>query len=90
MVAASMSIDDFSPSTYVSRLQDHMRTTRPADTHKSSRLTQVNPGLSSCTHVFVRVDSVKRPLQYPYDGPFKVISRKDKYFTIEKNGKPDS
>ncbi|KER33316.1 hypothetical protein T265_00814 [Opisthorchis viverrini] len=36
------------------------------------------------------VDRVKRPLQYPYDGPFKVISRKDKYFTTKRNGKPDS
>ena len=32
-------------------------------------------------------DSVRKPLQPPYTGPYKVIARKDKYFTIVVNGK---
>ncbi|XP_011406350.1 PREDICTED: sulfated surface glycoprotein 185-like [Amphimedon queenslandica] len=42
---------------------------------------------SISTHVVVRRDSVKRPLQCPYDGPYKVLN---KYFTIDLQGKHDN
>ena len=42
------------------------------------------------SHVFIRVDRVKKPLQPPYNGPFRVIERMDKYFIIDVNGKHDS
>ena len=32
----------------------------------------VSPTLKSCTHVFIRHDVVRKPLQEPYDGPYKV------------------
>ena len=35
-------------------------------------------------------DSVKKQLQPPYQGPYRVIDRKSKFFIIEKNGKQDS
>nr|VZH96017.1 unnamed protein product [Spirometra erinaceieuropaei] len=34
-------------------------------------------------------NSVRRPLQQPYDGPFRVLSRKDKHFTIDRGGRTD-
>nr|VZI18140.1 unnamed protein product [Spirometra erinaceieuropaei] len=34
-------------------------------------------------------DSVRRPLQQPYDGPFRVLSRKGKHFTIDRGGRTD-
>ncbi|KAJ3649312.1 hypothetical protein Zmor_021063 [Zophobas morio] len=40
--------------------------------------------------VFVRVDRVKRPLESPYDGPFKVLDKKDKFFTLLINDKPST
>ena len=46
--------------------------------------------LSTATHVFVRHDSVRKPLQPPYDGPFPIISRTDKHFTIAINGRNDT
>ena len=39
--------------------------------------------LKNCTHVWIRVDRVRRPLEAPYNGPFKVIYRTEKYFRIQ-------
>ncbi|GFX75586.1 peptidase A2 domain-containing protein [Trichonephila clavipes] len=48
-----------------------------------------NPSLisKSATHVFLRRDMLRRPLQQPYDGPFKVLQGKDKVFFLDINGK---
>lgn len=42
----------------------------------------VHPELKDCTHVFVRVDKVSRPLTQPFMGPYRVISKTEKYFKI--------
>ncbi|GFQ71227.1 retrovirus-related Pol polyprotein from transposon 412 [Trichonephila clavata] len=46
----------------------------------------VHPGLETC-YVFVCHDAVKKPLQAPYVGPYLVLKRTDKMFTIDKNYK---
>ncbi|GFS54592.1 uncharacterized protein TNIN_131241 [Trichonephila inaurata madagascariensis] len=38
--------------------------------------------LKDCSHVFIHTDSVRRSLQPPYHGPYKVIKRPDKVFTL--------
>ncbi|CAK9821233.1 hypothetical protein ANTPLA_LOCUS11223 [Anthophora plagiata] len=43
--------------------------------------------LSNCKYVFLRRDSSKAILQAPYDGPYEVISRTDKVFTIKMGDK---
>ena len=45
---------------------------------------------SSCTHVYIRHDATREPLQPPYDGLYKAISRNDKYFTVEVKGRADT
>ena len=35
----------------------------------------------------MRHDTVKKPLQPPYDGPFQVFQRNDKHFTLDIAGK---
>ena len=47
----------------------------------------INNNLSICTHVFIRHDAVTKPLQQPYDGPFKVLKRSDKHFILQVKGK---
>lgn len=39
--------------------------------------------LDTCDHVWVRVDRIRRPLEAPYTGPFRVVSRSTKTFTVE-------
>ncbi|GBN19461.1 hypothetical protein AVEN_110426-1 [Araneus ventricosus] len=57
-----------------------METVEPRTTRKkSSQHIFLN---KDCSHVFQRIDKVKKQLESPYEGPFPVIERKDKYFTI--------
>ena len=82
------STDD--PSTYVTRLKSTMSKlkplpVRPQPQHKS----HVSNTLSHCTHVFVRHDGVRKPLQPVYDGPFKVLKRSDKHFTLQYPNRTD-
>ena len=58
--------------------------------HPKKQQTYVYPLLFRCSHVFVRIDSVKSPLQRPYSGPHFVLERHDKYFVIEKDGHTDT
>lgn len=71
------------PGTFVSNLQQHMQQLRPVEVnHKTSRTVFIHKDLKDCTHVFLRVDKVKKSLQPPYEGPFKVIAKTDKYFSV--------
>ena len=50
----------------------HLQPPNAQQVHRSAHVSNI---LSKCTHVFVQYDAVKKPLQQPYDGPFKVIER---------------
>ena len=54
---------------------------------KHTKQSFIHNNLSTCTHVFIQHDAVKKPLQQPYDGPFKVLKRSDKHFTLQVKGK---
>jgi len=51
------------------------------------RKTHITKDLHTCPFVFVRNNAVKRPLQPPYDEPFKALQWTDKHFTLDINGK---
>ena len=57
--------------------------------HPQSRRTYVSDALTDCSHVFVRVDKVRRPLDQPYNGPYRVIQRSTKHYTIDCDGRPN-
>ncbi|CAH8552923.1 unnamed protein product [Schistosoma margrebowiei] len=75
---------------YVDQLRDHMSKLKPINTREQSRAVYVPKDLSNCTHVWIRCDKIKSPLSPPFEGPFKVVSRKSKYFVIEKHGNIDT
>ena len=62
-----------------------LRATPPRTT--SQRPVYVNPDLFSQSHVFLRRDGVRAPLQPPYDGPYPIVTRTKKHFTINVKGK---
>ncbi|GBN81465.1 Transposon Ty3-I Gag-Pol polyprotein [Araneus ventricosus] len=74
--------------SFANNLQKQMETVGPRTTRRnSSRHIFVNKDLENCSHVFQRIDRVKKQLESPYEGPFPVIERKDKFFTINIKGK---
>lgn len=76
------------PDTFVHKLQKYMANLKPMKFHKSQQhKIFVHKDLPSCSHVFVRVDRVKKPLEPAYDGPFPVLERNDKYFSLNINSR---
>ncbi|GBM83519.1 hypothetical protein AVEN_238282-1 [Araneus ventricosus] len=87
---------DFSPPSHmvteadlVQKLRTFARNFRPVRSmhHSSDDYSFVHPDLQSASHVFIRHHSIRRPLEKPYQGPYKVLRRKEKFFCIEINGK---
>jgi len=65
-------------------LKESMLMIRPTPgTDHSKRAIFVSEQLSTTTHVFLRIDSTRKPLQPRYDGPFAVLERKEKIFKLQ-------
>ena len=65
-----------------------MRALRPISTKRHGEAPRfIYKELKTCSHVFVRHDAVRKPLQSPYDGPFLVKNRNDKAFDVDIRGK---
>ncbi|CAH8508541.1 unnamed protein product [Dicrocoelium dendriticum] len=90
MVLDSRITGELDPTSYVVRLRQHFSSVRPTPPRFSPRNQQVHSDLHTCPFVFVRVDAVRKPLTPPYEGPFKVLARKEKYFVLDRNGSKDS
>ncbi|UYV77011.1 hypothetical protein LAZ67_14002809, partial [Cordylochernes scorpioides] len=73
---------------FVQQLQKQMELLKPLnEKHHSKTKVFVHKDLKTCSHVFIRTDRVKKPLEPPYEGPFPVLDRTDKYFTLKVNGR---
>ena len=72
---------------FLSQLQKTMRSIQPPALRFHGRKTSYIPsGLALSNYVYNRRDSHKNPLQRPYDGPYLVINKSDKYFTLSIKG----
>ncbi|BHF73832.1 hypothetical protein SprV_0401691600 [Sparganum proliferum] len=78
------------PSTFVQQLKQRMAQLRPTPTRPTSKRVFVHEDLKSTPFVFVRHDAVRKSLCSPYDGPYKVLQRMDKYYVIQKADKTDT
>ncbi|KAB0800411.1 hypothetical protein PPYR_06151 [Photinus pyralis] len=63
-----------------------MRNLKPSkgSNHDRQRPIFILKDTETATHVFIRVDAAKRPLQAPYEGPFPVLQRSNKTVTVKK------
>src|SRR5215469_12032538 len=69
-------------SSYLSRIHACSSTWKPTSPRPAKFHAFVPKDLSSCSHVFIRHDAYRTPLQPKYDGPFLVLARKEKYFSV--------
>ncbi|GBP69248.1 hypothetical protein EVAR_56792_1 [Eumeta japonica] len=68
---------------YVQNLIQSIDRLKPRPAARNSKHIFVYPNLKTCNKVFVRSDTVRKTLQPRYDGPFNVIKRSDKIFTLQ-------
>ncbi|GFX31198.1 retrovirus-related Pol polyprotein from transposon opus [Trichonephila clavipes] len=71
------------PQNFVAKLQQHMAELKPLKSPSNRKQNIfVHKDMKSCSHVFIRIDRVKKALEPPYEGPYTVQKKYDKYFTI--------
>ena len=58
--------------------------------HGRQHVSRIPTALLTCTFVFVRKDAHRTPLECPYEGPFRVLERNDKYYTLDIRGRRDT
>lgn len=70
------------------RLRSHMNklTPKPASWHRKAPC-YIPRQLDSSSHVLLRQDFVRRPLEPPYACPYKVLERHPKYYKLDVRGK---
>jgi hypothetical protein len=72
------------PDRHLERLRDTVGQLRPVPTSAHcTPPTAVPHDLSSAKFVFVRRDGYRKPLQPPYDGPYKVTEAGNKTFKLK-------
>lgn len=78
------------PQIFNEKFREQMRQVRSTPSaHNSKHKAFAHKTLYTCTHVFVRVDAVRKPCEQPYEGPYKVIERiTDFVFKIKVKGTP--
>ncbi|GFY53802.1 uncharacterized protein TNIN_466331 [Trichonephila inaurata madagascariensis] len=75
-------------SEFVQTLKATIKNFKPIPFSYHSKLKPfIFKDLKDCSNVSIRTDSVLRSLQLPYHGPYKVINRSDKVFTLFIKGK---
>ena len=76
-------------AAFAQTLQDSMLRSRPLPPVRRGPPVagHVPAPLARVSHVFLRVDAVRRPLTPPYVGPFPVLDRGPKTFKLLKSGK---
>lgn len=76
---------------FLARLKNTIQELRPTQTSDHSKNNFfVSHTLWKATHVFVRDDTVRPSLKPPYDGPYQVTDKKEKYFKIIRKGKEET
>ena len=81
----SASSSDIDPTSYVQRLKSTMQQLHAPPVCSHHRTVHIPDSLTTCIHVFVQNDVIRKPLQH--DGPYKVLKRTPKHFTLDIQGR---
>ncbi|XP_075739356.1 uncharacterized protein LOC142784742 [Rhipicephalus microplus] len=88
LFAPTSDVTSSDPAYFGARLRRTMAALRPSPVARHTKPTSfVFKDLATCSHAFLRDDIVRAPFQQPYSGPYKVICRDDKTFTLQTSGK---
>lgn len=80
--------NNYDPDTIVQNIRDNIRQYKPVNIKSNhSKTFFVHPDIKECTHVFLRIDRIKKSLTCPYEGPYKVLERSEKVFKIQLDDK---
>jgi cleavage and polyadenylation specificity factor subunit 1 len=61
---------------FVEKFREHMRELRPTPMARNIKPSMfILKDLYTYSHVFLKTDAVKLPLQPPYSGPYEVVKR---------------
>ena len=52
------------------------------------RKSYISKDMGNATHVFVRHDAIRKPLQPPYDGPYRVLKLAEGHYMLDIAGRP--
>lgn len=81
-------VDSVDRSEFAKTMHDTFSKLRaPKINHHAKSKVFIHSDLQKCDQVFVRIDAVKRSLQRPYEGPYKIVKRFEKYFDVLIAGK---
>ncbi|BHF72211.1 hypothetical protein SprV_0401527500 [Sparganum proliferum] len=86
-MAANGAVED--PTNLLHRLRQFMRTLSPVPPKSSASPSYLEKDLATCSHVYLQCDRVRQPLEPPYDGPFRVLSRGPKAFRIQRDNREE-
>ncbi|XP_033212213.1 uncharacterized protein LOC117169814 [Belonocnema kinseyi] len=75
-------------AAFLQELRGYMQQLRLSEPKRhGTDKTFVFKDLATAQHVFVRHDAVKTAHEMPYDGPYPVVSRNEKFFVVHIGGK---
>nr|XP_050038390.1 uncharacterized protein LOC126535624 [Dermacentor andersoni] len=75
------------PTDFIARLRRTIAALRPSPAAHHCKTAPFGfKDLATCSHTFLRDDTVRRPLQPPHSGPYPVLRRNNKTFTLRIKG----
>jgi hypothetical protein len=79
------------PHEFVKKLKNLFQDFRPTAStdHNTRRKTFIQPGMTDCDHVFIRVDKIRGPFTPPYTGPYPVVQKKPATYIVDIGGKEE-
>ena len=83
--------NDVDKTAHLRKLKERMGSLAPVPTSSHGDPAVSMPkALQDTEYVFIRRDTRKSALQDPYEGPFKVLTRREKTFEIDLGGRPET